>query len=166
MGQIKNIRGQRFHRLVVVDLLKVHNHKALWKCQCDCGNTTTALSGNLKSGNTKSCGCLKEETSALSFPIHGHRTKEHTSITYNSWRGMNKRCYDINNDSYSYYGGRGIIVCERWKDSFENFLEDMGQRPEGTSIDREDPNGNYEVSNCRWATHSEQMLNRRPFEVS
>lgn len=92
---------------------------------------------------------------------HGHSVGEKPSTTYNSWAAMKQRCYDPKRSNYAYYGGRGIKVCDQWINSFDQFLADMGERPEGKTLDRIDVNGNYEPSNCRWVTAKEQTSNRR-----
>jgi hypothetical protein len=154
MSRKLDITGQRFGLLVVVQAspLRQSNGGCMWDCICDCGKTTTTAQWNLKNGGTKSCGCLKAHNNFR----HG---KAATGM-YDSWVSMIQRCTNPNSPAFEKYGKCGISVCERWLSSFKNFLEDMGERPEGTSIDRIDPTGNYEPSNCRWANKTEQMYNQ------
>ena len=161
MSKFIDLTGKRFGRLIVIR--RINNDKCdnlRWLCRCDCGQTIIALGGNLRKEQTKSCGCLQKELSAFRSTKHGHRKNRKTSQIYTSWKSMNQRCFDFNNPAYSSYGGRGITVCRRWK-KFENFLEDMGKRPPGTSLDRINNNRNYYKSNCRWATPKQQGRNKR-----
>ena len=150
--------GKTFYWLTVLrqaETLKVGIIR--WECRCKCGNITVVKSSHL--GRTRSCGCFRRK------PIkHGHAQAGNISRTWRSWQHMRTRCLNPNNDSWHLYGGRGIKICDRWLE-FSNFLEDMGERPPNTSLDRINGDGNYEPANCRWATPSIQGQNVRTVKL-
>lgn len=160
-----DLTGKIFGHLLVLERKGSHPkwRQATWLCQCTCGAKLVMLSHSLRSGNTKSCGCLKNEMVIAVKTKHGHKTrKEGPTPEYITWEAMRARCYNPNNISYKYYGKIGVKVCARWRKSFTSFLEDMGHRPSARhSIDRKDPFGHYTPKNCRWATATEQRLNQR-----
>lgn len=159
---VKDIAGQQFGKLTVIERdSSAYQGVATWFCHCDCGGKLSVSGASLRKGNTKSCGCLSLEKTTKRFTKHGKaKSPEH-----NAWRHMRSRCYNPNGRNYKNWGGRGITVCERWLESFENFYADMGDRPTPKhSLDRINVNGNYEPSNCRWATTKEQRINQRPHE--
>lgn len=155
MGKLIDLTGKKYNRLTVIEQKEPDKRGEIqWLCECDCGNTKIVASYNIRKGLVKSCGCYQRDR----VKTHGmSKTTE-----YLSWQHMKDRCNNPKNKHYHNYGGRGIKVCDRWVDSFENFLEDMGKKPDNSySIDRMDVNGNYEPDNCRWATYEEQSNNMR-----
>jgi len=149
--------GEKYGRLTAIkETRKNHNYLAYWLFKCDCGNEKELRANSVKAGEIKSCGCLQKEVSKKNLTTHGG---SYTN-TYKTWQKMRARCLNKNDKHYYNYGGRGITICERWND-FANFLEDMGERKEGMSLDRIDSEKGYCKENCRWATKIEQQNNRR-----
>lgn len=153
-----DLAGRRFGRWLALKICKQTQSKIKWHVRCDCGNESEVHAYALLRGTSKSCGCLRSEIGKTKFKTHGMcRSGE-----YIIYRAMINRCYLKSMSNYKYYGGRGVTICARWKDSFELFFQDMGKRPSNKhSIDRIDPNGHYTPNNCKWATKEEQSLNKR-----
>lgn len=157
-SRIKDITSQRFSRLVVLGFVGISAYgKALWLCECDCKKCVVIAGNKLRSGHSRSCGCLSIDTVIARSQTHGLRS----APEYDVWNAMIQRCSNPKNKKYADYGGRGITVCARWR-RFENFYADMGKRPTSAySLERIDNNAGYEPTNCRWATIDEQLSNQR-----
>ena len=177
MSVPEDLTGRKFGRLtaIKIDPKRSKGDGAYWECLCDCGGKTTVIASSLKSGNTRSCGCLHREQlnnidrSAISHKKHGAFIKQkQVERLYSVWKGMKARCYQKNHSAYKYYGGRGIEVCEEWKNdyaAFRSWAMNNGYKPNGDvgecTIDRIDNNGNYEPNNCRFVPMSVQNTNKR-----
>jgi hypothetical protein len=158
-----DLSGRRFHKLTVIRRGPKVSKRTLWECRCDCGQISIVNGGNLTNGHTMSCGChrssilLRGYNPDIHHDKHGHaaaKTRE-----YRIWRCIKGRCHNPNNVSYYKYGLNGITVCDRWRESFQAFLDDMGPCPPKASIDRINSKLGYEPRNCRWATPTEQAWN-------
>lgn len=154
-----NLLGMRFNHLLVVSVNPCKDNRQMhWNCLCDCGNTIVLKSTKLTHRKQYSCGCMTSKLISERSTTHGHRKNGVRPDEYRIWSNMKYRCSSVYEKNYY---GRGIIVCDRWVNSYDNFLSDMGPRPSKKhSIDRIDVNGNYEPSNCRWATSYEQFRNK------
>jgi hypothetical protein len=162
-SRVNDLRGKRFSKLLVTEFLKtVRGRGALWKCQCDCGNTHQVFGAPLEYGVVQSCGCMHYKGGPP--PKHGYARKGKSKI-YRTWVQINQRCKNPDNKAYSRYGERGITICERWDnenpDGFMNFLADVGESPRADwSLDRIEPDGIYEPGNVRWAPDIIQDMNK------
>lgn len=152
--------GKTFGRLTAIRPVEIRNHIIYWLCRCECSKEAVVASRSLRSGNTKSCGCLNREKAAERFRTTRVTHGFSGSPTYHSWCAMKQRCTYKNHEHYHLYGGVGVKVCDRWK-RFENFLADMGERPEGKTLGRINDVGNYEPGNCEWQSLSEQRHHQK-----
>jgi hypothetical protein len=156
MSKIVNLIGKRFGKLTVLRRAdKSSGGSIMWRCKCDCGSTLTVQGNNLKSGHTKSCGCIRR------FSL-GYKDGHIATKLYKVWSQMKDRCNNTNNGNYQYYGGKGIVICEEWSEfnKFHSWAYSNGYK-EGLTIDRVDSNKNYCPANCRWVPQSVQVLNRQ-----
>ena len=142
------LAGVKFGLLTVLAKAETLKEKTRWTCACECGNTKVFATRDLRRGDSTSCGCLPRPTK------HGHSKKGQRTRTYRVWAGMLQRCNNPNTRDYAFYGAKGILVCERWKD-FSNFLADMGEAVGDLTIDRKDSHKDYEPGNCQWIPHAE-----------
>lgn len=156
-----DVTGQRFGRLVAIERDRSSGGRhTKWLFRCDCGAHVSIFLDAVRSGRTTSCGCFRTELIRARSLTHGHHVGRRTSRTLKSYRHAKSRCMNPNDPKYPVYGGRGVTMCQRWVDSFEEFLADMGECPPGLTLDRIDVNGNYEPRNCRWATAATQVRNK------
>jgi hypothetical protein len=152
-----NLVGNKYSRLTVIAYKETKKGKAYWNCICDCGNNTCISTSDLVTGNTMSCGCLNKEITSKLMTTHGlSKTSE-----YFIWLSMKDRCLNPKNKNYFNYGGRGIIISEKWINSFETFLKDMGNKPKKHSLERVNNNEGYNKDNCKWVTMLKQANNKR-----
>lgn len=154
----KDMTGMVFGRLSVIQLHAGSSSSAIrWECICECGKDALVLGSLLRSGMTRSCGCYRDDRIRATTSTHGKsNTKE-----YGIWQQAKNRCFSPTVKGYAYYGSRGITMCDEWRDDFMAFFRDMGPCPDGLSLERVNNDGNYEKSNCKWATKSEQARNTR-----
>lgn len=162
MSYRNDLKGKIFGALTVIDVSHQKNRRTYWMCQCSCGNTKAFGRDKLTTGVAVSCGCLSNHSGRFKTK-HGASNSAkggRPTVEYSTWLGIKDRCNNPKNSKYARYGGRGIKMCDKWSESFQSFLDDVGKRPKNkSSIDRIDVNRGYEPGNVRWATQLEQMKN-------
>lgn len=165
---MEDLTGRNFGKLTVEHITTPRRGKSgrilewHWMCLCECGGRTEVQASNLKNDHTTSCGCYRAEQCGNNFRTHGESGNYDRSSEYATWSEMKRRCYNPNCEAYKDYGARGIQICDRWLESFDNFLADMGRRPSNKhSIERKENDGDYAPDNCIWATRKVQNSNRR-----
>ena len=164
MSKYMDLTNQRYGNLVVLEYAGRNiSGRPLWKCQCDCGNIHYSSTIDLRSGDTVSCGCHKAKALSKATRKHGFSDE----LLYKRWKSMRKRCQNVNNPMYRYYGGKGITVCDEWNNDYTKFREwcyangyNKDIKGYELTLDRIDTNGNYEPSNCRWVNMTTQVRNR------
>ncbi len=164
MGIKLDLRGQTFHYLTVIAKAQKLGNHIRWNCLCRCGAETTVSTSDLRSNHTKSCGCWNVEVHTKRLTTHGDNRKGKRATEYETYHSMIARCYNPNRDDYARYGGREnpITVCDRWRNCYEHFLEDMGRKPfAGAEIDRKNNDLGYFPSNCHWTTRKANGRNKR-----
>lgn len=159
---IEDLAGKTYGRLTFIEPVRKTSQGTVWLCKCSCGNLKEALRSQVLSGNTRSCGCLKREQGPKNAKsVHGHNRVGKVSRTYTAWRAMLARCLNKNHVAYHRYGGAGIDIHQEWQADFTVFLADMGEVPEGHSLDRIDGAKGYTPDNCRWASREQQARNKK-----
>lgn len=160
--RLHDLRGRTFGRLLVIERAPHCENRPHWRCRCECSQVVVISAKHLRNNNTRSCGCLKRETTRDRNMKHGLTIGKNRPPCYRIWANAKSRCFDRNNPAFSHYGGRGITMCAEWANDFLAFVRDMGPRPSSAhSLDRVNNDGNYEPTNCRWATRIEQLNNTR-----
>jgi len=151
-----DLKGKRFGRLFVLEKIKWNGRRLFWKCKCDCGKVFNINGDSLRTGRSKSCGCLRTEKFISRTLKHGHTRNYKKTKEYRSWANAKQRCFNTKNNRYKFYGGRGITMCLKWKNSFSAFIKDMGLCPKGKTLDRTYVNKDYKSSNCQWVDYKTQ----------